>query len=211
MARLDEYDEFLLNRLLDGDLSNAEAATLEERLASEPELRAMLDAMTRVDNLLAERRSDQPDVDWTRFHAQVMDQVSSESLPSDRVLRFPTWLRVAVPIAVAASIALVITLRQQPKDMSQSPAPSMRVAYRMPALSAAGKLVVEYNRQPPRVDRDRMGRQSIQISYVQSDELQETIEKYDKARVNRPLWHLYTVHTDQPEQAEDDFLGMSAM
>lgn len=211
MRRPDEHDEYLLSRLLDGDLSDAEAADLNARLECEPELRATLDAMSRIDGLLVERREDRPDVDWDQFHSQVMDRVSTKSVSLPQTLRFPAWLRVAVPVAVAASIALVITLWQSPQDVAKSPVQPMRVAYRVPTRQAADQIIVQYNRQPTRIDSGRTGQSKIQVAYMKSEELQEAIKKYDKARANRPLWHMYTIHTDTPEQAEDDFFGMSAM
>lgn len=211
MSRLNEHDEFLLSRFLDGDLSETESAALKERLEREPDLRSALNAMTRIDGLLAERSQETSRVNWDRFHAQVMDRLLTESAPVQRTLRFPNWLRVAMPIAVAASIALVITLRQQWPDRKESSAPTVRVAYHTPAPAPAGKLVVRYDRHPTRIERDRSGQPSIHVSYFHSKELQDEIQKYDKARENRPLWHLYTVHSDTPEQLQDDFFGLSAL
>ena len=213
MNRPDEHDEFLLSRLLDGDLPDEEAGTLNARLEREPELRATLDALTRIDALLADRRGKGPDVDWARFHAGVMDKVTARAASRAWTLRFPRWLRVAAPLAAAASLALVIMLRQLPQSLKESPAPTppVRVVYNAPAPDAAGRLVVEYNRHPTRVDRDRAGPKPIRVAYTRSDELQEAIRRYDKARESRPVWHLYTAHSDAPEPSLDDFLGTPAM
>jgi len=211
MNRPDEHDEFLLSRLLDGDLPDEEAAALNARLEREPALRATLDALTRIDALLADRRGQGPDVDWARFHAQVMDKVTARAALPARTLRFPRWLRVAVPVAAAASFALVILLRQLPQALKESPAPPVRVAYNVPASDAAGRLVVEYNRHPTRVDHPRAGLKPIRVAYTRSDELREAIRRYDKAHESRLSWHLYTAHADAPAPAVDDFLGTPAL
>lgn len=214
MNRPDEHDEFLLSRFLDGDLSDEEADALNARLENEPALRAMLDDMTRIDSLLTERREERPNVDWSRFHARVMDQVSDESVPMARTLRFPYWLRVAVPVAVAASIALVVTLRSPMQVPKASPAPTMRVAYRTPAPAAEGRLVIAYRKPATatRKDHDRSAQEPIQVAYSQSEEQKEAIQKYDKARANRPLWHIYASHSETPElPAGDVFFDISAL
>jgi len=211
MNRPDEHDEFLLSRLLDGDLSDDEAAALHARLEREPELRSLLDALTRIDTLLADRRDERPAVNWARFHARVMDQVSDQSALSGRTLRFPRWLRVTVPIAVAAGIALVVTVRQLPQMIQDSPAPSVQVAYRTPAPDQAGRIVVEYNRNPAPAHHDRAAQKQIQVAYAQSNEQQEVIKKYDEARKNRPLWHIYAVHSSAPAPAGDVLFDISAL
>jgi len=211
MNLTDEHDEFLLNRFLDGDLPDDEVAALNDRLAREPGLRATLDALTRIDALLADRRSQEPGVDWSRFRADVMDQVTARAASPVRIVRLPRWVRVAAPLAVAASLALVITLRQWPRALKDSSAHPVRVAYHTPAPEAAGQLVVEYNRHPTPSDRDRAAHKPSRVAYTRSDELKEAIRKYDKARENRPSWHLYAAHAEVPQPAIDDFFDISAM
>lgn len=108
--RINEHDEFLLSRWLDGDLSAAEAEALERRLEREPGLRSASEQMRRLDTLLSARRGDQPEIDWGRFRAGVMDRVRAERT-EQRIIRFPRWLPVAGALAAAAAIALVFTLR----------------------------------------------------------------------------------------------------
>ena len=72
---INEHDEFLLSRLLDGDLSPAEAEALRRRIENDPGLSEAYDAMARLDDLLKGRRADHPQVDWKAFHARVVDQV----------------------------------------------------------------------------------------------------------------------------------------
>jgi len=104
---MNEQDEFLLSRLLDNDLSPEESASLRERMEREPELRRAYAAMTRIDSLLAARQADQPQVNWSRFHSEVMSRV--EAAASRPVtIRLAEYLRVALPLAAAAVIALTI-------------------------------------------------------------------------------------------------------
>jgi anti-sigma factor RsiW len=104
---INEQDEFLLSRLLDDDLSPQEAADLRARMQREPELQEAYQALSRIDSLLVARRADQPQVDWTRFHREVMDQVEAEA-GSRRTIRLTDFLRVGMVLAAAASIALVV-------------------------------------------------------------------------------------------------------
>jgi hypothetical protein len=107
---INEQDEFLLGELLDGNLPEAEAQALRERLEREPALRSAYDEIRRLNDLLTARRADQPVVDWDRFHRQVMEAVDAEPVAAPSVIRFPMWARVAVPLAAAAAVALVVTL-----------------------------------------------------------------------------------------------------
>lgn len=104
---INEHDEFLLSRLLDDDLPADEAANLRARMEREPELRRAFTAMSRIDILLGARRADQPQVNWTRFHSQVMNLVEAEAA-RPITIKLSSYLRAALPLAAAAAIALVI-------------------------------------------------------------------------------------------------------
>jgi hypothetical protein len=113
--RITEHDEFLLSRLVDGDLPAEEAAALRARLEREPEMKAAYEAYRKIDEALASRRADRAEVDFDAFRAQVMQAVEAVAdvagVHGGRILKFPGWLKVGLPLAAAAAIALVVTLR----------------------------------------------------------------------------------------------------
>jgi hypothetical protein len=117
MRRISEQDEFLLSCLLDGDLPSDQAEALRERMGREPELRAAFASLSRVNDLLVGQRADQPVVDLKALHSSIMQQVERRAArPS--ILRLPFWVRLAVPLAAAAAVALVVTMQ-----VNRSPRP----------------------------------------------------------------------------------------
>lgn len=64
MTRITQHDEYLLSRLVDGDLPGDEAESLRGRMEREPDLRAAFQSLVRLDAALKARRADQPRVDW---------------------------------------------------------------------------------------------------------------------------------------------------
>lgn len=170
IRRIDEQDEFLLSRLLDNDLAAEEASALQARLEREPQLRQAYAAMTRLDTLLMARRADQPQVDWTRFHREVMDQVEAEAV-RPITIRLAHYLRVAVPLAAAAAIALVVIL--WPRG-SGGPIPpkggptGVQIALNEPTAptNVAPGASIEYHR-PGSIGAD----DEIRVSFARSDEV----------------------------------------
>lgn len=107
-APVSEQDEFLLSRMLDRDLTGEEESALLRRLAAEPALKMSYRSLAEVNDALAARRGDVPDVDYDGFHERVMEQVEAETGEAARVVRFPAWARVAAPLAAAAAIVLAV-------------------------------------------------------------------------------------------------------
>src|SRR5689334_9992725 len=109
--RITEQDEFLLSRLLDGELDAAQADALRARVAREPVLRASFEAMGSLDRALMNRRTRQPDVDWAKFHQRIMTEIAAKQSRSTsiRIFKFPppVWYAWA-PLAAAAAIAFVV-------------------------------------------------------------------------------------------------------
>ena len=68
---INKSDEFLLSRLLDGDLGPDETAALRGRMEREPALRETFESLARVDGLVKRRHADQPEVDWRRFREEL--------------------------------------------------------------------------------------------------------------------------------------------
>lgn len=213
MKRIDEHDELLLNRLVDGDLPAEEEAALGGRIEREPELRSVYDSLVRLNALLAERRKDACAVNWGRFHAAVMSRIEADAARSVRVIRFPFWVRVAGPLAAAAAaVALVVVLRTpqgavQPRPASQG---TLRVAYLMPPPASQGEhgaLAVRFSRPGQvRPANARASEPTIQVAYAKSAELEDSIRRADQARQNEPSSHLYIMHADNSAPVPADMM-----
>ncbi len=197
MTRLiNEQDEFLLSRLLDGDLPAAQADALRQRLEREPELRRIYAQLSRVDKLLAGRRSDQPAVRWDTFRHEIMTEVRRQSSRS-RVIRLANWLRVGVPLAAAASIALAVFVYHyrpagdQPADRS---AVQLAVHDRPPEqklLSAAeGEPLVIFHRPgllaPAQPNDQESTSGEIEVTFEKSAELTEEYRQRDQMLRSSP-------------------------
>jgi anti-sigma factor RsiW len=212
MKRIDEHDELLLNRLVDGDLPAEEAAALRGRIEREPELRSVYESLVRLNALLAERRKDACAVNWGRFHAAVMSRIEADAARPARLIRFPFWVRVAAPLAAAAAVALVVVLRTPHGTIQPAPAAqgTIRVAYQMPRAALQGghgALVVRFSR-PGQVRPANAGPSgpAIQVAYARSVDLEDSIRRADQARQNEPSSHLYIMHADRSAPVPADVM-----
>jgi hypothetical protein len=200
MSRINEQDEMLLNRLLDGDLSADDAAALRQRIQREPALRNVWERLSRIDGLLRERRTDTCQLDWGRFHASVVNQIGTDAVPVARVIRFPLWTRVAAPLAAAAAVALVLILRapHEPGKPAGTEPGVIRVAYHTPqpaAISASGAIVVRFHR-PGGSMPQKDSAAPIHVAFSRSSQLEEQIRAADTARESNASSHLYIMHAD---------------
>jgi hypothetical protein len=175
---INEHDEFLLSRLLDNDLSPEESATLQTRIEREPELRRAYASMTRIDALLVARRADQPQVNWSRFHSDVMSRVEAEAARSI-TFRFANYLRAALPLAAAAAIALVIWY--WPHGGAGLPTPDHQKPN--PQLARADESVVRFS-QPDQTGAD----DTIRVSFARSDEISKEYRAEDEKSRNQKGW-----------------------
>jgi len=214
MRPIDEHDEFLLSRLLDGDLTGAEAAALRERIAHEPALREAYESLARVDRFLVGQTRALPDVDWRRFQARLMNRIESHRQPA-RVIRLPRWARVTMPFAVAAAVAWMLWLAVPPPVTGPSSEP-IEIVYHSPQPqgrtdTSQDTLLVQFDRAgTSAVGADRPG---LHVAFPRSTELAQEIRRADEARESLSSWHLFMVNT--PEEGEpgflDDFLGLPPM
>ncbi len=234
-ARINEHDEFLLSRLLDGDLAAEEADALRARLEREPELQAAYDALRRIDEALESRRKDQPDVDFRAFHANVMQAVEAEAGATvsgkDRetggvLLKFPSWFKVATPLAAAAALALVLLLNSgkptidtptaQPgqgdsgtSSIAMTEGPTAKPALLDPTTHG-GRLVLAQVSRPVSDSSGkivvRVGqpaeaapaeRSMVQVSFRHCDELARLVEYKDQSTENESK--LVEIWPSQPE------------
>jgi anti-sigma factor RsiW len=181
MSDINEQDEFLLSQLLDGQLPTVEAEHLRERMRTEPELRKAYEALERVHSLVDRRRSDQPSVDWVQFHQQVMDQVDAERSRATRVIRFPRWVAIGVPLAAAAAVALVVLVNRAPAPKAAPDAAGIQVIVSAPVSGdAPGELSVIIER--PGVPEEA----PIDVAFTQSAEMDELIRQLDEERRSQP-------------------------
>ncbi len=202
--RINEHDEFLLSRLLDGDLSTAEAEVLRRRLENEPGLSEAYAAMARLDGLLKGRRADQPQLDWKAFHARVVDQVKrgGETRAAAPVIRLSRWLAIGLPLAAAATIALFLLF----SGAGNSPIPGGG-GPKGPGAPPSGNLVVTIEKPkaaPP------TSPEPIRVNFKRSQQLAEAIWQEDAIREEKPHMGLAggpsLVPEAAPEQKELDLL-----
>jgi anti-sigma factor RsiW len=97
--------EYSISQYLDGHLPPGEANALEERFATDPEARVVLEEYQAVDRAL---RTTLPaaEVDWGHFAAQVCDAVRKQE-PPVRSYFIGRWQRAA-GLALAACMAIVL-------------------------------------------------------------------------------------------------------
>lgn len=191
-------DEFLLSRLLDGDLADDERELVLRRLEAEPALRECHDSLKRVDQALVQHRTPMPAVKYGRFHRQLMKQVRAEAGRTGRLLRFPVWARLAAPLAAAAAIALVVWLqpglRPEPTSpvepqsggsewVDAQPAASepLVVAFNRPA-SSSGMLAVNVGKPSTSNLQD----QTVRVTFARSVDIAETVQRIDAEQAQRP-------------------------
>ena len=139
--------------------------------------------MTRIDSLLAARRADQPRVDFSRFHRQVMDQVTAEAA-RPVTIRLANFLRVAMPLAAAASIALIVWLWPHGGPL----APGSH------DLTGPG-LVARVSE--PAVDSD----DGIHVSYAKSDQLAKEFQAEDEKARSRESSQTFLAGNVRPSQS----------
>jgi len=195
-TRIDEHDEFLLSRLLDGDLATDEALALRRRMEQEPALQEAYDALARVDAALRTRQADRPVLDWGRFHREVMDRVQADAAVSHATLQLRRWIRLGVPLAAAAAIVLLVSV--YPFGTPTSPTGTGAGPDSAPPEGAPGTMVVRLGRpllvEPTDADSlevavgrhrrpepDATGRDApVQVTFVRSERLREAVEREDE-------------------------------
>ena len=196
--RISEHDEFLLNRLLDGDLDAGQEAALRRRLQGEPDLKAAFDGLVRLDAALKACRVRRPELDQAAFHERLMQAVAAEPVPAVRTFRIRSTWWALVPLAAAAAIALVVwtrvpgdgdSLRSPP--LARGPEPSAPAAA-VPAGDErpAGMLAVRFVR-PWQGAEAGPAAGEIKVRFVRSQELAERVRARDAAELAAPANFLY--------------------
>lgn len=101
-----DRDEYLLSQYLDGQLPEDDRRELEKRLRQEPQLADLLDQLRKTDRLVRDAAGPAPQLNWDRF----TEQVTVRRQAHDATQRRNRILRIYIPLAAAAAIALVTTL-----------------------------------------------------------------------------------------------------
>ncbi|MEM9494535.1 MAG: hypothetical protein AAGA09_00920 [Pseudomonadota bacterium] len=133
------FDDDVLSTYLDGELAEADMLAVEKAVAADPAVRARLDRLRRVDAALgAALRLDTistPDrvKDMLRAPAsagRANEDANSVPVRGGDVVRFPTFfrMRTALPMAAAASLALVAGYVAGLMQPSSPPAPGFAIA-----------------------------------------------------------------------------------
>lgn len=170
--------ERLLAERLDGQLSPSESRALDELLAADPRARCEAVALERLDSLLRRSVATGPRVDWSAFHARVMDQVRGEAVRRSAKYRVMRLVYAAVPLAAAAVLAFVVSTSpwmerpSKPAGAGVAPpvvSPAVDVAFRRPAAPTAARL-----------------RSTIEVTFQRSDDLARRTADRDAAEMARP-------------------------
>lgn len=218
---LSEQDEFLLSRLIDGDLSPEEITALQARLAREPALRETLDQLQRLNGALLTQRAAQPRVNLALLHADIMREVESSQSPA--IIRFPLWTRAAGLIAAAAAIVLMFTVFrpagapriESPTQLAQAPPSPTNIPSAVPpgaanpgkgpaptAITLAANPDIPSDNVHVKFNRPSPARSSgIKISYVRSDVLANAMKARDTERQNRPTVSVMVAQRPKPRIA----------
>lgn len=105
---MDKSDDVLLSSFIDGELAEHEMRELERRLGHDSILKTRLDAMRAAD---AATRKLFAEIDRKPMPADVLQMLNRKTSEKSNVLAFP-WRGISqflqVPVAIAASIALVV-------------------------------------------------------------------------------------------------------
>jgi anti-sigma factor RsiW len=123
--------EYAISQCLDGNLPPLERATLDDRLASDAEARAILDEYRRLDVSL--KNMPMPTLAWDRVAEQIQQAVAQEELPirhySLRPMRWIGGLAIAASILFAISLALHFAQpAQKPAGVATITGPAAEVA-----------------------------------------------------------------------------------
>lgn len=110
---IDERTEILINRRLDGELTPDESLELDKRLIRDPQARTLLAELRNDDRAVADALNS--------FANEINERRSpiSDELPPRRL---PWYFRLAGPMAIAASVAMMFMFLQQPTP-TPSPTP----------------------------------------------------------------------------------------
>lgn len=117
--------EYAISQYLDGVLPPLERSALEERLASDPEARAILAEYQALDSAL-KTSMPVPEIAWDQFTQQVRHALADEATPMKHYsLNAMAWTRrLAIAAAVLVAVGLgIYLLPSNPKPVAVDPVP----------------------------------------------------------------------------------------
>ena len=100
-----EQLEFQISQYVDGTLSPAEVAALEQTLAGDAEARAVLEDFRKVDATLKRTGIPLPAINWDRLADHISAAVADEDRATTSIPIRAWWVR---RIAVAAAVGIVV-------------------------------------------------------------------------------------------------------
>jgi len=122
--------EFSISQYHDGTLPPLETRTLEELLATSPQAREILAEYQRLDGLMKSTPT-VPALDWDRLHthlSQTIAAVPEDQAPAVKTYKIGAWTRyVGIAAAVAAAIAIVVTVNFRDSKPANPPANNLAI------------------------------------------------------------------------------------
>jgi negative regulator of sigma E activity len=132
--------EFSITQYLDGNLPPAEQASLEARIKEDPQAQAMLAEHRRLTAAL--KAMPLPAVRWDALARSISQAVDAHEEQSARSYRMPTWVRMAIPFALAASVLIVVSVAvhylSRPTNVATTQKPQISVPESSPSIIVIG-------------------------------------------------------------------------
>ena len=176
--------EFSISQYLDGTLAADQHAALEERLATDADVRALYAEYQSLQGVL-KTSLPLPGVDWDTFASRVSAAVEREEMPAQsyKISRWfsrPMQFAIAASVLVAGGIALTLMRPSGTGDPGTSPgnmavAPTQIVLIDAPAASPDDNAV---SSAPPAL--------SVAIVPPTADDGRPTVLRYADSVVHRP-------------------------
>ena len=172
----DNFDDYIIDRYIDGEMAAGEAAEFEKRLADSPELRMEVEALRTAGQSLKEAFSDEVEqVDFSKVWSSVEEGVQERKLRFESITQFIVDLFATKRFAVAASAAAVVVL---------CVAAALIIMYKtaiapVPSVAAPEMTYVDidYGDNPDVVITvETLGDSSTTVVYVQDFDLDEDIQ-----------------------------------
>jgi negative regulator of sigma E activity len=161
---LTEQLEFRISQYVDGTLPAAEAAALEQTLASDLDARALLEDYRKLDAAL-QRELPVPQMNWDRLAQHISAVVAQEEVAANDANRsyriaWPMWGRVAIAamVVIAVALAAFLHLRPRPTDLVKTdptPAPPVILVTGPAPEQGVGPVVEVVSIQPSPLARNR--------------------------------------------------------
>ena len=118
-----EEIEFSISQYADGTLPQSQRDALDERLAADSDVRAMLETENRLTALL--RSEPLPAVRWDALSNRISQAVAQAEEPAQSYrLRWltPAGLAIAASVMIAATVGIFLMQREQQKQITPPPA-----------------------------------------------------------------------------------------